>query len=165
MACFEVYGPFDVPFETRGGGRVLNFKDFWNGEAEVHAGDRGCYVFAVRSGPAEKPIYVGKASKTLKQEVFNPSNRVKCQNGFSRYAKGTPVVYFVVHRTQRGKVNGTQIGEVEDFLIQNGVTRNPELQNVRGKSAPRWKISGVVRRGAGRRSHSAVAFGRLFGID
>src|SRR5579864_4552680 len=102
MASFEVHGPFRIVFEKRKGGRTLVFDDFWSKDAEAHylAGERGCYVFAMQNRGLT-PIYVGKATKSFKQETFNAANRNKYHNGFSEYARGTPLMYFVVHATQR----------------------------------------------------------------
>ena len=107
---------------------------------------------------------MGKATKTFKQETFNPSNRHKYHNGFSDYAKGTPLMYFVVHSSQRGPTNSKQIKEIEDFLIQAGSAKNPNLQNVKGAQQPSWSIKGVIRSGAGKRSSAEVDFGDLFDI-
>jgi hypothetical protein len=164
MAVFEVHGPFEIQYEKRGGGRSLCYDGFWDGPAAELASERGCYVFAVRSGPSEMPIYVGKATKTFKQETFTPANQIKYHNGFSEYAKATPVMYLVAHPKQRGKTNASQIAEIEGYLIQAGVARNEYLQNVRGIDRPAWKIAGVVRSGKGRRSHAAVSFASLMGI-
>lgn len=119
VASFAIHGPFEVPYEKRKGGRALVFDNFWRegSAAEYLADERGCYVFAIRAGRGQQPIYVGKATKTFKQETFNPANRHKCSNGFSDYAKGRPLMFFVVHPAQKGRVNEKQISEIEDFLI------------------------------------------------
>lgn len=161
---FEVRGPFEVPVEIKKGGRHLVFKSFWDEEEQAeYATKRGCYVFAVRTSSL-KPLYVGKATKTFKQEVFNQSNRVKCQNGFMDYKKGTPLLYLVVHPEGKGKTNATEISNIEDFLIQTGVARNPRIQNVRGRNEPKWKIKGVVRGDAGKPSNAASQFRKMFAI-
>lgn len=166
MTSFVVHGPYDITFEARKGGRTLVFDDFWaeDSPAADVAAECGCYVFAIRTGPGLIPIYVGKATKTFEQETFNPSNRHKYHNGFSDYAKGTPVMYFVLHPHQRGKTNNKVIAEIEDFLIQAGVVKNPDIQNVKGTSQPTWSIKGVVRSGAGKRTDAERQFGRLFGL-
>lgn len=165
MATFEVRGPYAVSFEKRSGGRTLLFDDFWaeDSDASGLAGECGCYVFAIRNR-ALTPLYVGKATKTFKQEVFNPSNKDKYRKGFSEYAIGTPVMYFVVHPRQKGKINAKQIAELEDFLIQAGVAKNPNIQNVRGKQKPEWAIKGVIRNGRGMRNAAEKDFTRLFDI-
>lgn len=166
MASFKIHGPFAVSFEKRKGGRTLVFDDFWSrgSPAEYLANERGCYVFAVRAGGGLTPIYVGQATKTFKQETFNPNNRHKYHDGFSEYGKGTPVMFFVVHPNQKGRTNEREIAQIEDFLIQIGVAKNPRLQNVRGAQRPTWSIQGVVRSGKGKRSDAEQTFRQLFDL-
>jgi len=52
---------------------------------------------------------------------------------------------FLVAIPGRRRRNAQAIGELEDFLIQNGVARNPDLLNVKGTRAPIWGIAGIVR--------------------
>lgn len=165
MASFKIHGPFEITFEKRKGGRTLVFDDFWaeNSDANYLTEERGCYVFAIRNRGL-KPIYVGKATKTFRQETFNPTNRHKYHNGFSDYGKGTPVMYFVVHPKQKGPTNEKHIVEIEDFLIQAGVAKNPGLQNVKGTQQPGWSIKGVIRSGK-KRSDAEVQFRKLFDIQ
>ena len=161
-----MHGPFKIPYEKRKGGRFLVLDDFWTEEsgASQLAYERGVYVFAIRNGRGIKPIYVGKATKTFQQETFNPSNRNKYSNGFSEYAKGLPMMYFVVHPRQKGKVNLKAIDEIEGFLIQAGVAKNPDLQNVRGTQRPKWSIKGVIRTGKGKRNATETSFRTTFDI-
>ena len=167
MANFEIHGPFRLGFENRKGGRTLVFDCFWKKESEAsYLADKcGCYVFAIRQGRALIPVYVGKATKTFKQETINNTNKHKFQNGFSEYAKGTPILFFVVHPKAKGKNNAKQIEEIEDFLIQAGAARNPNIQNVKGVQKPAWTIKGVVRSGAGKPSSAEIGFARLFDIN
>ena len=104
MTSFEIHGPFEIAFEKRRGGRMLVFDNFWTEQSDANylAEERGCYVFVIRNRTLT-PNYVGKATKTFQQEVFNPTNRTKYHNGFSEFGKGTPVMYFVVHPKKRGK--------------------------------------------------------------
>lgn len=166
MTSFIVHGPFKIAYENRKGGRILVFDDFWARGSEAHhlAERRGCYVFAMRNRGLT-PIYVGKATKTFRQETFNPSNRNKYHDGFSEYGKGTPVMYFVVHPAQRGPTNKKEIAQIEDFLIQAGFAKNPKIQNVRGAQQPAWSIKGVIRSGAGKRTDGEVQFTSLFDIQ
>jgi hypothetical protein len=89
MTTFVVHGPFDLPFEKRPGGRTLSFDAFWseNSSAAYLSAERGCYVFAIQA-KALTPIYVGKATKTFKQETFNPSNRHKYSQRIQRLRQG-----------------------------------------------------------------------------
>lgn len=163
MVSFAIHGPFPVKYEKRKGGRTLVFNGFWDADADANylAKKKGCYVFAI-SNRGLTPLYVGKATKTFKQETFNSANKHKCHNGFSDYAKGTPVLYFVVAPKSNGPVNSKAIGELEDFLIQAGVIKNPELQNVKGTQRPNWSIKGVLRSGGGKPNKAELAFSKLF---
>jgi hypothetical protein len=165
MSLFVVRGPFPLAFEKRKGGRSLVFDDFWaeHSDASSLANECGCYVFAIRNRTL-KPIYVGRATRSFKQEAFNPSNKHKYHEGFSAYAKGTPLMYFIVHPHQKGPTNEAQIAQIEDFLIQAGVVRNPELQNVKGAQRPIWSIKGVIRSGVGKRSAAELQFRKLFNL-
>lgn len=166
MASFVVHGPFEITYENCKGGRSLVFDDFWSKSADVNslAEEKGCYVFAIRSGRGFTPVYVGKATKSFKQEIFNAANCNKYHDGFKEYAKGMPLIYFVVHPAQRGPTSYKEIREIENFLIQAGVTKNPKLQNLRGTQKPRWSIKGVIRSGPGKRSEVEVQFVSLFDI-
>lgn len=165
MASFEVFGPFELTYENRKGGRTLVFDRFWSegSEASFLASERGCYVFAIRNRGLT-PIYIGKATKTFRQETFNPSNRHKYHIGFSSYGKGTPLMYFVVHPASKGRTNAKQIAQIEDFLIQAGIVKNPDLQNIKGTQQPSWSIKGVLRSNAGKPNTQETQFKSLFGI-
>lgn len=164
MTQFAIHGPFKLTYEKRNGGRTLSFRNFWkDSEASYLAAKRGCYVFAIRNR-ALIPIYVGKATKSFKDETFNPANRHKYHDGFSEYGKGTPLMYFVAHPDQKGRTNETQIANIEVFLIQAGVAKNPDIQNVRGAQIPNWQIKGVIRSGVGKRSNAEADFRELFAI-
>lgn len=166
MASFKIHGPFELSYEKRPGGRTLVFDNFWDDgcEASYLADECGCYVFAIQNRGLT-PIYVGQATKTFRQETFNAANKHKYHDGFSEYAKGSPVMFFVVHPHQKGKANEKQIEEIEDFLIQAGFAKNPDIQNVRGVQRPKWSIQGVVRSGKGKRSHDEAEFRRLFDLS
>ena len=163
MTFFKVYGGFRIPKEKRKGGRIMVFDDFWSEKSPAHdlADESGVYVFAIATGRGLQPIYVGKATKTFKQETFNPSNKHKYHYGFSEYKRGSPVMFFVVHPSQRGRTNKRRIDLVEKFLIQTGAAKNPDLQNVRGAKLPKWSIQGVVR-SKGKRTKAETAFRKLF---
>ena len=163
MVAFVVHGPRRLKYESRKGGRTLVFDSgFWTENDDI-AAKQGCYVFAIRNRGLT-PIYIGQATKSFKQETFNPQNRHKYHDGFSEYAKGTPLMYFIVHPAQRGRVNAKQIANLEEFLIQAGAAKNPDLQNVRGRHRPKWSIKGVIRSTAGNRSAAETQVRTLFDI-
>jgi hypothetical protein len=154
---FSVSGPLEVPVYRGKAARTLteeNVKEFWRHHPEIGA-HRGCYVFAIRAGRGFTPGYVGKATKTFKQETLQPHKLAKYQRFLAEYHKGTPVLFFIVAPKRRGKSNATHIGELEDFLIQVAVAANPHLLNIKGTKEEEWSISGVLRSRQGKRSHSA----------
>jgi hypothetical protein len=72
MTTFVIHGPREIKYEKRKGGRTLLFDDFWEENNDL-AEQQGCYVFAIRNRGLT-PIYVGKATKSFKQETFKPAN-------------------------------------------------------------------------------------------
>ena len=53
---------------------------------------------------------------------------------------------------------------IENFLIQNALRRNADLQNIRGRQAPKWAIHGVIRGGQGKPTRAESEFRRLMGL-
>jgi hypothetical protein len=90
MATFRVAGPYKIPFDQKAGGRVLHHKTFWKQSEELRdlSIERGCYVLALRASKGATPLYVGKATKTFKQECFNPSNLHKFYSALAGLSKG-----------------------------------------------------------------------------
>ncbi len=167
---FRVHGPFPVPVEKRLGivdDDHLN-KSFWSteGTLEELATSRGCYVFAIRAGKGYTPCYIGQATKGFARECFQPHKLLKFGKALLSRQKGTPVMFFVVHPpVKQGRINGTEIDDIESYLINLGATHNPRLLNERGREAPTWSIDGVVRAGRGKPSHEAREFKKLFGLN
>jgi predicted Co/Zn/Cd cation transporter (cation efflux family) len=121
-------------------------------------------VFGIRASKGYKPAYVGKATKTFKQEVFSHHKLTRYQQYLADVGKGTPVIFFVIAPKRRGAPNSRHIGQLEDFLIQAGVAANPAFLNVRGTKVEEWGIAGVLRSGKGKRSESASELIKLMKI-
>jgi hypothetical protein len=157
---FSVDGPRVVPTYKGKGCKMITDDDvrtFWKKNSDI-ASSRGCYVFAIQAGRGRTPAYVGKATKTFKQEVFTHHKLTRYQQVLADYRKGTPVLFFIVAPTKRGKPNHLHVRELENFLIQTGVAANPELMNVVGTAQSAWGIAGVLRGGKGKRSVAAGYF-------
>jgi len=160
VAEFEVLGPFDVPVYRGRKGRIVRSEE---GDAffEKHGAlksRRGCYVFAMRAGKGITPTYVGKATKTFSQECFTAHKLGKCNQTLVDYLKGTLVMFLIVAPIGKGRPATNQITELEDFLIQTGVARNPDLLNVKGTKRADWSIKGLLRARRGRRTAASSAF-------
>ena len=158
MASFTVKGPFVVPCTKMKVGRTISKTDiasFWEDHPAL-ATEQGCYLFAFRAAKGSKPIYVGKATKSFKQEVFTDHKLKKYSIGFASQAKGTPIMFYICLNRTKGVVNKTAIDEAESFLIQAGLAANNKLLNDKKTSVESWSIGGVVR-SRGKASKQALA--------
>ena len=166
MPTFEVFGPHKVPTYNGKAAKIVDFEalpDFWS-YVGLLSKRKGCYVFAVRASKGLRPVYVGLATKTFKQEVFTPHKLEKYQRALADTAKGTPVLFFLAHPLGRGATNIRAIKDLEDYLIQAAVSKNSDLLNVKGTEKEKWGIAGVIRAGSGKPSAAAKALKRLLGI-
>jgi hypothetical protein len=147
MASFSVKGPFNVPVTRFKAGRSITRTDiatFWERYSEI-ATECGCYIFGFRAAKGSKPVYVGKATRTFKQEVFTNDKLKKYGDAFTSQAKGVPILFFVCLNRARGARNKAAIDGVESHLIQAGLAANKELLNGKKISVESWSIGGIVR--------------------
>lgn len=165
---FEVLGPFEIePYKGRYGARHIGsdeVKAFWSQNLKF-AGRCGCYVFGIKAGRGTTPGYVGKATKTFKQEIFNASNLNKYNKFLTDYKKGRLVIFLVVAPIKRGSNNTRHISDLEDFLIQTAIAVNPELQNIKGTQKADWSIRGVLRSKQGQPPKAASMFRQLMKLN
>jgi len=140
--------------------------DFWSEpQTQKFAYDVGCYVFAIRAGKGFRPIYVGRATKSFKQECF-AAHKISSHYGpaLLNSGKGTPILFLVILERTKGKVNKSAIKKVESFLIQNAMKKNPDLSNIKGKKSEHWSINGVIRSRKGKVSSAAKLFRGALGL-
>jgi hypothetical protein len=157
LLLFDAVGPFRVPIVKERNGCYIErgCPEFW-GEHAATAAKKGCYVFAIRAGRGFKPIYVGKTVRSFEQECFADHKIASHYTpAIARIGRGTPVMFFVVPRTRRGKPNARVLGDLETFLIQVASTKNPALSNIQQRKEARWGISGVIRGGKGKPGKAA----------
>lgn len=107
---------------------------------------------------------MGLAVKNLGQEVFAHHKLSRYQQFLVEYAKGTPILFFIIPPEKRGKPNATQIRRIEKFLINLGLTANPKLLNQHYTTPENWGIRGVVRGGKGKTARGAASFRQMMGI-
>ena len=72
-ASFVIRGPFKVPLDQTVKSKWIKngCPEFWATLAgQKYAQECGCYVFAMRASKGFRPIYVGRATKSFKQECF-----------------------------------------------------------------------------------------------
>lgn len=109
----------------------------------------------MRAGRGITPDYVGKATRTFKQEVFTNDKLAKYQRSLADYRRGIPVLFFVISQQKVGKPNASIVKELEDYLIQTALSANEHLINVHGTPRERFCIMGVLRSGSGKPSNAA----------
>lgn len=165
MVLFEPYGPFDVPLDKHPSGRLISedLSPFWKRHQEV-ASEVGCYIFSIKTGRAVVPYYVGMTTESFENECFTDHKLKHYHQAIAAYARGKPVMSYIVHPRRKGKTNIKAIEELENFLIQAGMAVNPALRNVRGRTEPRWGIKGVIRSGPGKASIPASQFAQMMNI-
>lgn len=82
MVTLDVAGPYEVPCWVNDGGtksiEAVNGRDFF-AENEWLADRRGCYIFAIRNRGL-RAAYVGKATKSFRQEAFSVDKLNKVQS-------------------------------------------------------------------------------------
>lgn len=167
VLSFKVAGPLKVHYSKNVGGRAIGAVDidsFWNSHAKYRK-RRGCYIFSMRTGGGITPGYVGKTKKNFKQEIFGAHQLTRYYEFMSQYKKGRPIFFFVVALQSAGKPNDSKIRAVEKYLIDLGLTANPELLNRRDTKPPGWGIQGVIRGGKGKVSSGTGSFRRMLGIE
>ncbi len=162
MSEFYIYGPINIPVKKMSQGRMIepDLSEFWDEEEDV-ADCIGCYVFGMRSRNIS-PIYVGKATKSFRQECFSHHKLSSHYNvALLEYLRGSPVMFFIV---QDGRKNVSEIEELEKFLIQIAIARNPDLSNIKGTKQANWSIAGVIRNSMGRPSNDSISFKNMMNL-
>ena len=93
---FEPIGPFTVPLVSGRNGRHIETNCPAFREANPDMGKRrGCYVFAKSAGGGFCPIYVGRATKSFKQECFSYHKIAQhYAPALSDMGKGRTVMFF-----------------------------------------------------------------------
>ena len=165
-----VEGPYSIPFESQERGtskRITrdNAKQFWSQDGLSRVGSRqGCYVFALAVSRGYTPWYVGKATKSFRQESLHDHKLVHYNEVIYKGHKGKPVMFFVARAGTRTKIPKSQIDDLETFLIQCAMYKNQDLRNKQKTKTPLWGIRGVLRGGRGKSPENAKRFKSMLNI-
>jgi hypothetical protein len=137
---YDVYGAFEIPMNDRRRIERTEIRNFW-GTAELDcegiADGVGCYVFGIRSsgGPNVVSWYVGKTSKSFRQECFQPHKLLHYNEALSEYKRGRPMLFLLPKLTGKGKLSkngGTaDIDYLEKYLISTAINANQNLYNIK----------------------------------
>jgi hypothetical protein len=165
----KVVGPVEIPAQSHGSSKHIRKQDietFWlTPEAVAVAAKHGCFVFALRAAKGHTPWYVGQTKVGMEKECFSHRNVGIYNEVLFHGKKGTPVMFFIVPDGAKIKVPRATVDDIEQFLIQTGVQKNPGISNVKHtKNLADWCIEGVIRAGQGRRPKPSQAFVKMFGL-
>jgi hypothetical protein len=166
-ATFKVRGPFRIPTKGKQHPYIESgCDDFWKQpETGGLASERGCYLFAIRAAKGFRLVYVGKTKKSFAKECFTYHKIADhYQPALADTGKGTPVMFLITLGHAKGPINNRAISQLESFLIQNAVAKNPHLSNVQGTKQEEWGITGVIRGGKGKVSAAAKEFRKAMGL-
>jgi hypothetical protein len=159
---YTVHGQFEVP---RSGSLISRKKkdkqSFWAKVEKAEPGLSeacGCYIFVIRG----RAWYVGMAERqTFKQECFALHKITQYSEALDKVT-GVPKLFLLPKRTPGGRfVKPTKerghkdIRMLESMLIGSALSRNPDLQNVRGtKLLKEMNVPGFLnsKQGQGRAS-------------
>ncbi len=166
MTEFIPHGPLEIPVHKAASARIIgqqegrSFFEIYSDLAERC----GCYVFAIRNGSGFKVWYVGKATKTFKQECFSHHKLTRYHEVLANITRGTPVMFFL-EAVSSAKVARTEhISQLEKLLIQQAVRANPELMNIKSTKVEQWQIQGIVRSPGNRLSKSGRQLKSVLGM-
>lgn len=162
---YDVYGAWALP---RKNGIIDSSNDakkkFWE---EVDSWNEGlssacgCYVFVLQN----KPWYVGMASKqSFSRECFAHQKINIYNTALREYSKAVPYLYLIARKTPNsnnfclpGKNGHQDIEFLEKMLIGLGISRNPNLSNIKGtKLLKELNVPGIINTKKGQGSSKAV---------
>ena len=170
---FAVYGAFQLPRQNR----LIDYSPeaksiFWE-QVEDEIGGLseacGCYIFAAQN----KPWYIGLAEKQSFKHECLTDHKLKIYNKIlSSYQRAAPWLYFVAKLTpcknfSSPSKNGHQdIAALEKILIGLGISRNNEIENVRGTKYYReMNVPGIINTEPGQgRAYAVQEIRSLFDI-
>ena len=172
---YDLFGPFNIP-RTDNLQRVdkKGLREFWR-EVETEnesnrglATARGCYIFGIRAGKGATPWYVGKATKTFRQECFT-SHKLVHYNDVLLNRKGTPVLFLLARMTPTGKfiktLKAPEANWVERILIHHCLNANSELCNVSGTAlSSEVVIPGLLNNPRGQPSEASQNLRKLLSL-
>jgi hypothetical protein len=166
-----IYGPIDIPFRRQRNGNLKHIgtahvTSFWaTTAAQQIAAKQGCYIFALRASKGYCPWYVGKATRTFRQEALGHFQLTHYNEVLFDGRKGTPVMFFVAPKDTKRAVPDATCNAIEKFLIQAAYAENPEIKNRQQTKIPDWTIDGVVRPTRGPTPQIATVFKKMMGLE
>ena len=164
----KLFGPYEVDCPKGGPVKFIdkNEKKAFLGALDEDgiSSKQGCYIFALRAGKGYCPWYIGKATKSMRQECMGTHQLQHYNAVLSKGKKGTPVMFFLVPDGMKKMVPKKICDEIESVLIQSAMYENKEIRNIQKTKEPAWGIDGVIRGEKGKPTKSEAAFSRMMGL-
>jgi hypothetical protein len=163
MIEYEAVGPLKIGTTKQQGGRGIEKRQvakFFQ-EHEQICSKRGVYVFCIGAAKGILPWYVGRATKSFRQECLTPDKLNKYHSALRNRNKGTPVLFLVCHPQQRGAINIKSMKAVEKYWIGLTSEINPRLINRHHNKPRAWAIKGVIGAKQGQPTKSSQALRKM----
>ena len=165
---FDIHGPFWI--ERRNGiiaSTATDRREYWewvDGYVPGLSGACGCYIFTINAGRGRLPWYVGKAERqTFKNECYSAHKIINYTTAIAG-RKGTPELFFIPQLTRKGGFRKPTQGQngrkaivaLESLLIGMALSKNPELQNIKGTRMFRdLEVAGLINSNKKKNAHDA----------
>ena len=154
---FNPFGPFEIKFENMPGGKRItkdHLQTFWTTMKPNKIGPtKGVYVFGMKVTRTLLPCYIGKTKNSFEKECFTIRNINIYNEEIIHYKRNyKPFIFFLVYQQEKKqKISDKVIRELETYLINLAVERNPDLANTRGiEDEDRFEIVDIGGSGKGR---------------
>jgi hypothetical protein len=120
--------------------------------------------FCAPSWQGVLPIYIGRTTRrNFEAECFTDRNYRLLHEALDGLT-GTLVLFFLAYETTAGKFNERVVGDLERFLVEAALDRNPELKNrVYARKTSGFAITGIHRE-RGRPARAATELKRALGL-
>jgi hypothetical protein len=137
-ACFNVYGPFDIPNKDKIYDPARQ-EAFWT-SCEICADNyelslaKGIYLFSLRNATNYNPQYVGMTARDFRTEVFNDRNLLRIITTIAK-DRGVLCLHLLARPkdVQKGfskDISDKELYWIEDFIQQMCRMKNPDLCNI-----------------------------------
>jgi hypothetical protein len=166
MQEFEVKGPFEIKPKKLSKGLLINnecLNEFWESLKEIRT-NRGIYIFGMRVSKGYVPWYVGQTKRNFEKECSDKL-KVNIYNEIMIAKRGTPIMFFLVQKINKGPQNNSILNHVEKYFINIAISKNPDLYNKKGTKKPEWSVKGVLNTSRGRWTKESKEFKKFIGLQ
>jgi hypothetical protein len=147
VTTFTASKPFEIRVKKHYGYLTLSGspgRTFWKQDgASDYKMKKGCYIFGIKHGYNFVATYIGKATKTFYQEIFQRHKKEEHYIPALRKRKSGQAIMIFLAQTYAKKPNISSIDKLETQLIQQAVRKNLDHTNLRKTYIGDLQIQGV----------------------